>query len=168
MLFRSQVSDPARLHDAAVYHLRRSVSRVFKLPLQRVDGHTPLEAYGIDSVLVTQLTTALEAGFGPLPQTLFFEYQTLDALAGYFEREHADRLHALVGAAAGAAAVSVPGWSFGLHQTSDSGNARLISVVNGIFSATMPGTDGLVATGRLNTAASPGKPCFFNPVKTTH
>ena len=103
MLFRS-----ARLHDAAVYHLRRSVSRVFKLPLQRVDGHTPLEAYGIDSVLVTQLTTALEAGFGPLPQTLFFEYQTLDALAGYFEREHADRLHALVGAAAGAAAVSVP------------------------------------------------------------
>ena len=41
-------------------------------------------------------------------------------------------------------------------------------MANGILSAIMPGASGCVATGRLNTAVSPGNPCCFSPVKTTH
>ena len=39
-----------------------------------------------------ELTGALEAHFGSLSKTLFFEYQTLAELARYFARAHAGRL----------------------------------------------------------------------------
>lgn len=57
----------------------------------------PLEDYGIDSVLIMQLTDVLERDFGPLSKTLFFEYQTLEALIGYFRANHGDRLAEVCG-----------------------------------------------------------------------
>ncbi len=59
----------------------------------------PLEVYGIDSVLIMQLMDVLERDFGPLPKTLFFEYQTLEALIGYFREKHRVRLAEITGAA---------------------------------------------------------------------
>jgi amino acid adenylation domain-containing protein len=67
----------------------------------------PLESYGIDSIMITRLTDRLEQDFGPLPKTLFFEYQTLDALVGYFEDAHGSRLSAVTHTAA-AVAVQPP------------------------------------------------------------
>src|SRR6185437_111148 len=45
---------------------------------------TSLEEYGIDSIMVMQMTMELEKIFGSLPKTLFFEYQNISELTDYF------------------------------------------------------------------------------------
>ena len=60
------------------------------------DPRAALENYGIDSILAMKLTNQLEKTFGSLPKTLFFEYQTIRELAGYFIAQHAAQLTALL------------------------------------------------------------------------
>lgn len=89
---------PAIAGDLAVRtreFLRAEFSGVLKIPVQRIDIRAPLENYGIDSILAMNLTNQLEASFGSLPKTLFFEYLTIDELAGYFLRSHAAKLNGL-------------------------------------------------------------------------
>jgi polyketide synthase PksN len=56
----------------------------------------------MDSILAMELTDVLERSFGPLSKTLFFEHQTIEALANYFLRAHAARLPELLGTSADA------------------------------------------------------------------
>ncbi|WP_418132428.1 SDR family NAD(P)-dependent oxidoreductase [Variovorax sp. NFACC28] len=59
-------------------------SKVAKIDADRIDPEEALERYGIDSVMVSQLNLALNEIFGEeISKTLFFEYRTLSALAGY-------------------------------------------------------------------------------------
>ncbi|MGF7031547.1 acyl transferase domain-containing protein/acyl carrier protein [Paenibacillus mucilaginosus] len=76
------------LEEKAAQYLKTLLSSVLKLPVQRIDTDAPMEAYGIDSIMTTQLTHALENVFGTLSKTLFFEYQTLRELTGYFLKAH--------------------------------------------------------------------------------
>ncbi|MCQ4167677.1 SDR family NAD(P)-dependent oxidoreductase, partial [Tahibacter harae] len=101
--------------DAAVAYFKRLLAATLKLSPQRLDADVALETYGIDSLLVTQLTAELERSFGPLSKTLFFEYQTLRALAAHFVKAHAPQLRAAMGIAkpapvpaAAASSVSAP------------------------------------------------------------
>ena len=75
--------------------LRGQFSTLLKLPAHAIDPQAALEQYGIDSILAMKLTSGLEQTFGRLPKTLFFEYQTIAALTGYFVQSHAARLTAL-------------------------------------------------------------------------
>ncbi|WP_279571451.1 beta-ketoacyl synthase N-terminal-like domain-containing protein [Streptomyces sp. 8K308] len=75
-----------------------------RLPADRVNPRAPLQDYGIESVLVVRLTQRLEETFGPLPSTLFFEYQSLTALAGYLATEHPATLAEATGATPAASA----------------------------------------------------------------
>lgn len=52
---------------------------------------------GVDSILMLQLVRAFEKELGQLPKTLFFEFEDLDALTGYFVAEHGAALQALLG-----------------------------------------------------------------------
>lgn len=81
-----------QLKDKAVQHFKRLLARVFKLPFERIDADAPLEKYGIDSIQVVEITTALQAVFDNVSSTLFFEYRTLDALAGYFMKTQPEAL----------------------------------------------------------------------------
>ena len=83
---------PADLASRLRAFLRDEFSAVLKIPAQRIELRAALEQYGIDSILAMSLTGRLEDSFGVLPKTLFFEYQTIDELAGYFEARHADAL----------------------------------------------------------------------------
>ncbi|HEV3036480.1 MAG TPA: SDR family NAD(P)-dependent oxidoreductase [Candidatus Angelobacter sp.] len=69
-------------------YLRKQFSGLLKLPAHKIDAQAPLEKYGIDSILAMRLTNELEKTFGSLSKTLFFEYQTIAALAGYFVKAH--------------------------------------------------------------------------------
>jgi polyketide synthase PksN len=80
--------DSGGLAGKAQDYLRKELSEVLKLPAHKIDPQAPLENYGIDSVLAMRLTNQLEKTFGSLSKTLFFEYQTIAALAGYFVRAH--------------------------------------------------------------------------------
>jgi polyketide synthase PksN len=76
------------LQKQASDYLTKLLAGVLKLPADQIESDAGLEKYGIDSILAVKLVTALEAVFGPLPKTLMFEYQSIDALAGYFLASH--------------------------------------------------------------------------------
>jgi acyl transferase domain-containing protein/acyl carrier protein/aryl carrier-like protein len=89
--------------------LRREFAPVLKIAANQIDIQEALESYGINSILAMNLTAKLEKHFGPLPKTLFFEYQTIAALSEHLVQAHAERLQALLAPAAGApAATAVP------------------------------------------------------------
>ncbi|MGV9878592.1 SDR family NAD(P)-dependent oxidoreductase [Streptomyces sp. NPDC003006] len=79
--------------------LRDLLAERTKLDAAELDLRVPFDRYGIDSLVITQLNAELERHFDDLPKTLFFEYATLEELAGYFVAEHRDRLGELAGAA---------------------------------------------------------------------
>jgi len=73
------------------------LSTALKLPVEQMETDAPFEKYGVDSLLVVQMTNHLEQHFGSLAKTLFFEYRDLNALTGYFLRAHRARLVELLG-----------------------------------------------------------------------
>ncbi|MBM7440074.1 polyketide synthase PksL [Streptomyces sp. HB132] len=83
--------------DRAVAHLRRVLASALKLGPERLDPDTPLERYGMDSVLAVTMVEPLEDTFGPLSRTLLFEVRTVRGLARYLADEHAQALRSLVG-----------------------------------------------------------------------
>jgi acyl transferase domain-containing protein/thioesterase domain-containing protein len=85
------------LHDKAAHYFKQLLSGIIKLPVGQIDSDVPLEEYGIDSIMVMQLTTQLEKVFGSLSKTLFFEYQNIQLLTDYFTENHQERLIKLMG-----------------------------------------------------------------------
>ncbi|HEY8027484.1 MAG TPA: SDR family NAD(P)-dependent oxidoreductase, partial [Burkholderiaceae bacterium] len=85
------------MQEKTVRYFVRLLSTALKLPSQQIDAHARMETYGIDSILVLDLTRTLEKVFGPLPKTLFFEYQTIAALSEYFLQNHAALMDSLIG-----------------------------------------------------------------------
>jgi polyketide synthase PksL len=93
--------DAEGLAEKTEQYLRKQFSESLKVPAQKIDARAPLENYGIDSILAMTLTNQLELTFGSLPKTLFFEYQTIRELAGYFVTNHSAQLAAVLTPAAG-------------------------------------------------------------------
>ncbi|MBX3711492.1 MAG: SDR family NAD(P)-dependent oxidoreductase [Lysobacter sp.] len=87
----------ARLLEHARRHLIAEFAGLMGMPEHEVDARAPLEQYGMDSVLAMKLTTQLERSFGTLSRTLFFEYQTIAALAAFLVATYPDRLRSLAG-----------------------------------------------------------------------
>ncbi|MCU0685209.1 MAG: SDR family NAD(P)-dependent oxidoreductase [Polyangiaceae bacterium] len=79
---------PSELHPKVLHRLRQLLSKVSHLAFERIDAEEPLESYGIDSVLIAQLNAELEGVVPGLSKTLFFEYQTLNAVAGHIVEAH--------------------------------------------------------------------------------
>ena len=94
-LDRPDIDEQKRLAGAVKY-IKEELSRALRLPVSVIDETAPLEKYGINSLLITELTVKLEEIFGTLSKTLFFEYQTIHELAGYFAGEHGATLTRLV------------------------------------------------------------------------
>ncbi|MFB7615008.1 SDR family NAD(P)-dependent oxidoreductase [Kitasatospora sp. NPDC056181] len=80
-----------------VTYLRNTLAEVIQVPAHRIDPGAPFERFGIDSVLALAVTNRLEADFGSLSKTLFFEHQTIDDLSGYFLGAHAGALESVLG-----------------------------------------------------------------------
>ncbi len=77
--------------------LRSLVARPIGLPADEIDFSTGFDLYGVNSVMVVELNEIFEKVFGPLSKTLFFEYRSVDELAGYFLEEHRERALAAAG-----------------------------------------------------------------------
>ncbi|MWV45371.1 SDR family NAD(P)-dependent oxidoreductase [Paenibacillus sp. HJL G12] len=86
-----------QLEEQAVQYIRQMLSTVIRLPASRIEAEASLDTYGIDSIMVMKLTNELEKIFGSLPKTLFFEYQTITAVTGYFLESYRDQLIDLLG-----------------------------------------------------------------------
>lgn len=83
--------------EKAISFVKKQISTVLKLPVQRIETDAPMEHYGIDSIMTTQLTNELEKTFGSLSKTLFFEYQNIRELTGYFIKSYRDKLVSVLG-----------------------------------------------------------------------
>jgi acyl transferase domain-containing protein/cation diffusion facilitator CzcD-associated flavoprotein CzcO/acyl carrier protein/nucleoside-diphosphate-sugar epimerase len=83
--------------ERAITYIKKIVSSVLRMPAQKIDATEPLETYGIDSILVVQLTTALRKVFNNINSTLFFECQTIDALVVYLMETQREAFAKLIG-----------------------------------------------------------------------
>ena len=72
------------LRARAVSYLRGVVSDGLRVPVERIGAVDSFEEFGIDSIVMMGLTRRLEADFGELPKTLFFEYGSVEELADFF------------------------------------------------------------------------------------
>lgn len=92
-----QSVEPDLLRERTVNYFQKLLSAATKLPVQRIEADAPLETFGIDSIMILQLTDQLEKVFGPLSKTLFFEYQNIGELTGYFHEAYPGKLLKLLG-----------------------------------------------------------------------
>lgn len=90
---------PAALRKRFTTYLINLVSQTLKIPGPKIDPATPLEKYGIDSIIIVQMTNALREALGgdrhQIGSTLFFEHQTIDALVEYFINNQVELLRQL-------------------------------------------------------------------------
>ncbi|MGJ7907989.1 SDR family NAD(P)-dependent oxidoreductase [Actinopolyspora sp. H202] len=92
-------TDPGNeaVRTAAIAYLRNTLAEVIQVAEHRIDPAAPFERFGIDSVLALTITNRLEADFGSLSKTLFFEHRSIDELSDYFLRSHTDTLETVLG-----------------------------------------------------------------------
>jgi len=89
---RSAAMPSKELEEKAGEYFKQLLSNFLKLPVQQIEEDAQMEKYGINSMMILQLTGQLEGIFGRLSKTLFFEYQTLRELTRYFLSEYPHQL----------------------------------------------------------------------------
>ncbi len=92
--FAAAFSSASGAHDRALRHL---LSRVSGVTAASIEAETPLDAYGIDSLMITRLNQELGDVFGTLSAALLFEHRTLAALARHLTERHPDGCRRLMG-----------------------------------------------------------------------
>jgi acyl transferase domain-containing protein/NAD(P)-dependent dehydrogenase (short-subunit alcohol dehydrogenase family)/acyl carrier protein/SAM-dependent methyltransferase/aryl carrier-like protein len=95
----SKPGDTSGLLPRAESFLKALIAQETKVPVEQLDPTEPLERYGVDSLVIVGINTALQQHFGDISRTLLFEYRTTRELAEYFVAQHAPRLLELVGGA---------------------------------------------------------------------
>ncbi|MCP5107651.1 MAG: acyl carrier protein, partial [bacterium] len=68
------------LREKSTEYLKKLVAETLKMKSRQIDSSKPLETYGLDSILVVNLTDTLRQVFDNISSTLFFEVQTIDGL----------------------------------------------------------------------------------------
>ncbi|MCX4966615.1 SDR family NAD(P)-dependent oxidoreductase [Streptomyces sp. NBC_00654] len=65
-------------------YLRDQAAQTLGVPAEKIDLSAPLSDYGMDSILVLQLTNALREDLGEVSSTLLFEAESIEELADHF------------------------------------------------------------------------------------
>ncbi|MEG7378239.1 SDR family NAD(P)-dependent oxidoreductase [Bacillus subtilis] len=90
-------SNHAHLREISTEYMKKLIGETLKIPASKIESSEPLEKYGIDSIVVVQLTNTLRKEFDHVSSTLFFEYQTIDALVEHFIQTKTEALMKLTG-----------------------------------------------------------------------
>ena len=92
----------AVLREKSILQLRKLISRRLSLPLEAIGASVGFDEYGLDSILVMELTDSLREVFGmeAIGATLFFEHHDIDGLVDHFMRTDAHALARWTGLAA--------------------------------------------------------------------
>ncbi|MBY0572979.1 MAG: SDR family NAD(P)-dependent oxidoreductase, partial [Undibacterium sp.] len=87
---QTNASITASLRDKCLLQFKKLVGQTLKMSVDQIEAGTNLDQYGIDSILVLELSNALRVVFKdigiskPVLTTLFFEHQNIDALVDHF------------------------------------------------------------------------------------
>ncbi|MBA3720783.1 MAG: SDR family NAD(P)-dependent oxidoreductase [Parachlamydiaceae bacterium] len=85
------------LRERSVNYFKKLLSNTIRIPLAKINSSEPLESYGIDSILIVQLTSAIKDKLENVSNTLFFEYQTIDKIVDHLIATQAEGMYKLVG-----------------------------------------------------------------------
>jgi len=85
------------LRERSRAYFKQLVAETLRISCDEIESAVALERYGIDSILVVQLTNALRKVISPVSSTLLFEVQTIDALVAHFIENRKEALIRLVG-----------------------------------------------------------------------
>lgn len=88
-----------QLREKSTVYFKKLIGAVIRIPFYKIDSAEPLERYGIDSILISQLNTALRKTFDNIGNTLFDEYPAIDSLVEHFIQTRKESLERLVGVA---------------------------------------------------------------------
>jgi polyketide synthase PksM len=72
------------LREKCIPYFQKLVAETLRMNPGQVKPFEPFSKYGLDSILVVQLTNKLRKVFPDITSTLFFEVQSLDGLINYF------------------------------------------------------------------------------------
>ncbi|MFJ8969403.1 SDR family NAD(P)-dependent oxidoreductase [Streptomyces anulatus] len=87
---------PANRAEALAGYLRDRAAETLGVPADRIALSTPLSDYGMDSILVLQLTNALREDLGEVSSTLLFDAESVEKLADHFVTSGGPHVDALV------------------------------------------------------------------------
>lgn len=90
-------SSSSLLREKSTVFIQNLISQSLKIPSSKLESSQPLAKYGIDSIMVVQLSSTFSKVFNEIPITLFFECQTIDALVEHFLKTQKQALIKLVG-----------------------------------------------------------------------
>ncbi|CAM2008613.1 SDR family NAD(P)-dependent oxidoreductase [Acanthopleuribacter pedis] len=151
----SRTGSAPDFRDRVVAFFKERFAEATKLPVAQIDEQAELGEYGIDSMMVMDLTAVLEKTFGNLSKTLFFEYGSIAELVDYFTARYPDRLAAvLAGAPAGQAAVLAGAPAGQAATSSDTGASHEASDSEAPEFAALSPTPAFAEGGRFRTAAA--------------
>jgi acyl transferase domain-containing protein/enoyl-CoA hydratase/carnithine racemase/aryl carrier-like protein/SAM-dependent methyltransferase len=80
----SAATGDAWLANACASLFREMIAAALRMDVREIETSRPLEQYGLDSILVVQLTTHFRKLFPGVRSTLFFEVQSIDGLVRHF------------------------------------------------------------------------------------
>jgi polyketide synthase PksM len=86
----------ASLRDRAITYVKEQVASTFQIQIEQLDEAEAFATYGIDSILIVQLTRRLNDLFEDMRTTVLFEVQTIGGLADYLLRVKQDRFRYLL------------------------------------------------------------------------
>ncbi|HKX27774.1 MAG TPA: beta-ketoacyl synthase N-terminal-like domain-containing protein, partial [Blastocatellia bacterium] len=98
----------ALLREKAIGYLKSLIGKTLKIDVDLIDAGEPLEHYGIDSIVVVQLTEALRESIPNVSSTVFFEYQNIERLVEHLIANEREALLKLVGLNGAALAPAAP------------------------------------------------------------
>jgi acyl transferase domain-containing protein/enoyl-CoA hydratase/carnithine racemase/acyl carrier protein len=87
-------ANPGDLLPRTIGFLKDALGELIQMEPSKIKSNRKLEEYGLDSIVIVELTNRLEESLGPLSKTLFFEYVDLEGVAGYLVEEHGAALAA--------------------------------------------------------------------------
>ncbi|MCX7920842.1 MAG: SDR family NAD(P)-dependent oxidoreductase [Clostridia bacterium] len=85
------------LFERTIDYLKAVFAEVLRVKKGDIETNATFERYGIDSLIVMEITKRLEKDFKKLSATLLFENPTIDKLADYFLKEKHDVIAELFG-----------------------------------------------------------------------
>src|SRR6185312_1341986 len=76
------------LQDTIIQYLKIIFAEKLKLSPDKIATDETYEVYGVESLLVLEITKRLEQELGTLPKTLLYEKRCINDLAAYLQQKH--------------------------------------------------------------------------------
>jgi acyl transferase domain-containing protein/non-ribosomal peptide synthetase component F/SAM-dependent methyltransferase len=99
LALRSPGQTREQMAEGARRYLTQLVADTMKISPREIEAHVGFDRYGIDSIIVVELTERIQKVFPRLESTVFFEYNHIDALAEHLLALRPDEFAAVLGVA---------------------------------------------------------------------